>query len=528
MNEFPNPTQMQSQDLLPRSVVTAFTSLPDMIHQCAAACGEHPAIICEGETVSFAAFDAIVGRCAASLQRDSIVPQDTIAICAKSSVRYAAVFFGSLRAGASVAPLSPDAHPDSLASMIANSGARIVFIDGPVEQVLAMAKLPTGIRFIRVDTQEYDAWLAPKGSASWPVDIQPEWAFNIIYSSGTTGTPKGIVQSHAMRHAYTVRSAERGYGPDAVTMISTPLYSNTTLVSFIPTLALGGTVILMPKFDASQYLELAQRCRATHTMLVPVQYKRLLEDPDFDRYDLSSLHNRFCTSAPFSAALKADILRRWPGELTEFYGMTEGGATFELRAHEYPDKLHTVGRPISGDEVRIIDSEGRELELGEVGELVGRSPAMMTGYYKQPEKTAEAEWYDSEGRRFIRTGDVGRFDEDGFLVLMDRRKDMIISGGFNIYPSDLEQVLVNHPNVSEAAVIGVPSERWGETPVAFVTLRAGAQQLGEGLQAWANERIGKMQRLADLVIVDSLPRSPIGKVLKRELRASYNDNRPLA
>jgi len=177
--------------------------------------------------------------------------------------------------------------------------------------------------------------------------------------------------------------------------------------------------------------------------------------------------------------------------------------------------------------MRLIDPAGNELPPGSIGEIVGRSPTMMTGYYRQPDKTAEAEWYDRDGLRFIRTGDIGRFDEDGFLVLMDRKKDMIISGGFNIYPSDLEQVLLQHPDIAEAAVVGVSSERWGETPVAFVTLRGDASLHAQALAAWANERLGKMQRVSEVVIADALPRSAIGKILKRELREGFRPSRPL-
>jgi acyl-CoA synthetase (AMP-forming)/AMP-acid ligase II len=249
--------------------------------------------------------------------------------------------------------------------------------------------------------------------------------------------------------------------------------------------------------------------------------------PDFDRYDLSSFRMKLCTSAPFSATLKADILKRWPGGLVEYYGMTEGGGTCILAAHEHPDKLATVGTPAEGHDMRLIDEAGQEVPCGEIGEVVGHSPAMMLGYHRQPDKTREAEWYAPDGKRFIRTGDVGRFDADGFLTLMDRKKDMVISGGFNVYPSDLEAVLIRHPAVAEAAVVGVASERWGETPVAFVVLRVGAGGTATQLRDWANERLGKTQRLAAVEIVATLPRSAIGKILKRELRDNFIPVAPL-
>ena len=214
-------------------------------------------------------------------------------------------------------------------------------------------------------------------------------------------------------------------------------------------------------------------------------------------------------------------MRRWPGRLTEYYGMTEGGGSCQLEANDWPTKLHSVGRPMEGHDIRLIDELGREVAAGEVGEVVGHSPAMMTGYYRQPDKTAEAEWYDPSGKRFIRTGDMGRFDEDGFLTLLDRKKDMIISGGFNVYPSDLEAEVRQHPDVAEVAVVGAQSEQWGETPVAFVVRRLRAQIDEATLLAWVNARVGKMQRLSAITFVDSLPRSPIGKVLKRELREQF-------
>lgn len=271
----------------------------------------------------------------------------------------------------------------------------------------------------------------------------------------------------------------------------------------------------------SFFLELAQTHRATHAMLVPVQYRRLMEYPEFGKYDLSSFKMKFATSAPFSAELKRQVLDRWPGGLIEYYGMTEGGGSCGLAAHEHPDKLHTVGQPLPGHDIRLIDEEGREVAPGEIGEIVGRSGAMMVGYHNKPDKTSEAQWVSPAGDIYIRTGDVGRFDADGFLQLMDRKKDMVISGGFNIYPSDLEAEIVQHPAVVEAAVVGVPSDKWGETPVAYVAVKPGEAVSAEELRAWVKARVGKTQRLADLQLVEALPRSHIGKILKRELRDAY-------
>jgi acyl-CoA synthetase (AMP-forming)/AMP-acid ligase II len=324
-----------------------------------------------------------------------------------------------------------------------------------------------------------------------------------------------------MRWAHVARGENYGYGPHAVAMVATSLCSNTTLVSVFPCLAKGGMLVLTQgRFDPAAWLALAQEARATHAMLVPVQYQRLMALPGFDRFDLSAFHMKFCTSAPFAAQLKADILARWPGGLVEYYGMTEGGGTCILEAHQFPDKLRTVGKPAEGHDIRLIDEQGAELPAGEIGEVVGRSGAMMTAYQNQPGKTREAEWYDPQGNRFIRTGDVGRFDADGFLTLMDRRKDMIISGGFNIYPSDLEAVLRQHDAVADVAVVGVPSQAWGESPVAFVVAAADPPAPAV-LKAWVNERVGKTQRLVDLRYLAELPRSDIGKVLKRQLRDGY-------
>ena len=494
---------------------SAFRAIADLVREHAAARPGEAALVQGRRTVTWGQLDAIADRMAASLQRDRIEPTHSIAICAANSLEYVAVFIGALRAGVAVAPLPTGALAEQLADMVSDSGAHLFFVDAGVPAFETTAKRI----FLDGSMQpSLEGWLEPPGSTPRRVRVQPHWPFNIIYSSGTTGTPKGIVQPHSMRWMHVARAENYGYGPGTVTLIATPLCSNTTLVCFFPAIARGSCIVLgPPKFDPAGYLALAEETRATHTMLVPVQYQRIMALPEFERYDLSSFRMKFCTSAPFHAQLKADILRRWPGGLVEFFGMTEGGGTCILEAHNFPGKLHTVGKPAEGHDIRVIDEHERELAAGEIGEVVGRSGAMMTGYHNQPAQTRAAEWYDREGNRYIRTGDVGRFDEDGFLTLIDRRKDILISGGFNIYPSDLEAVLQKHPAVADVAVVGVPSPQWGETPVAFVVPMRDAPS-PEDLRSWANGQLGKTQRLSDVRYLQELPRNEMGKVLKRQLR----------
>lgn len=490
-----------------------FGTLPAMLADHAATRDGHPALVLDGQVLSFAQLQARVQQVAGALQRDGVRPGQAIAICAATSLAYVCTFLGAVQAGVTVAPLPPTATPAQLQALSANAGAVAVFVDA--DTAANWADGP--VRCWSLDEPAWTEWLqgAPLPS---PVTRQPGEPFNIIYSSGTTGMPKGIVQSCGMRWAQLQRSPANGFGPDAVTLLAIPLYSNLTLTYLFGAMGLGGTVVLMGKFDAGRYLTLAEEHRATHSVLVPVQFLRLMDHPNFDRTDLSLLRRRFCAGAPFVAELKAEVLRRWPGELTEYYGLTEGGGRTELQAHLHPDKLHTVGRVSAGNDIRLIDEEGHELPLTATGEIVGHSATMMNGYHGLPEATRETEWFDASGKRFIRTGDVGRFDADGFLVLMDRRKDMLISGGLNVYPSDLEEVLRQHPAVADVAVAGVPSARWGETPVAFVVPAPGAQIDEDAVCSWANTRLGKAQRLAAVQFVDSLPRSEVGKVLKRQLR----------
>jgi long-chain acyl-CoA synthetase len=249
-----------------------FGTIPDLIHAQAAERPSHPALVQDDRLLDFAALDTRMDEVAATLQRDGVKPGDAVAICAGTSIDYAVLFLGALRAGAAATPLAPSSTAQSLATMLADSGARLFFLDQAVADALADLRGDIRAHCIALDGTDagtpLGSWLQA-GATPRPVTIRPEWPFNIIYSSGTTGTPKGIVQSHAMRWRQVSTAPTATYGPEAITLVSTPLYSNTTLVSFLPTVALGGTAVLMAKFDARRYLALAERHRVTHTMLVP-------------------------------------------------------------------------------------------------------------------------------------------------------------------------------------------------------------------------------------------------------------------
>jgi long-chain acyl-CoA synthetase len=510
----------------PAPATTPTKTIVEVVRDNAKAHPEKLALVCDGQTVSWGAFDQRINKIANLLLSMGVSKGDNIAIISPNSIPYAELFMGILRAGACVTPLSTMASPDALQKMLTDCGARAIFVaaqylelvDGFIAD-LDLARF--AIDFDHPAFQPYGAAVDGASDSDPEIQIEMSDAFNLIYSSGTTGTPKGILHNHWMRSAQMDRVSPNGYDDNARTLLSTPLYSNTTIVSFLPTLYGGSTVYLMPKFDARGYLEIVQREKITHTMLVPVQYKRIMDVPDFDAFDLSSMQVKFSTSAPLRAEVKADVLARFPGKLLEYYGLTEGGGVTVLNSAEHPDKLHTVGQPAPGNEIRLIDETGAEVPKGTVGEICGRGPTMMAGYFGRDDLTADYIWRDAAGNVFFRSGDMGRFDEDGFLILSDRKKDMIISGGLNIYADDLELVLLADPDVTDAAVIGVPSDAWGETPYGLVVLREGATRSGDDICADANAKLGKSQRLSAVELREELPRSSIGKILKKELRAPF-------
>jgi len=485
-----------------------------------------PALTCGESRLDWAGFAAAVEQAAAAFRRLDISPGDRVAIVAASSLAYVTLFFGGVAAGACMVPMPNKSGARTLERLIADCGPRILIVDAAAAETLADCS-PDGAAVIALDskavgTVALDGFLAGAGHVPEP-QLSGDAPFNIIYSSGTTGMPKGIVHSSEMRFRQASRDTFM-IGADSVMLLATPLYSNTTLLPLLATVFHGGHTVLMPKFDAETYLCVAEAVRATHTMLVPVQYQRIVAHPRFNDADLSTFVLKQCTGAPLPVEVKQALITRWPGRFLEVYGLTEGGCTVILDATAHPDKLATVGRPAPGTDIRLIDERGNELprgKTGETGEIVGRSGLMMTGYYGRPEDTEALLWRDREGNVFFRSGDLGAFDQDGFLRIVGRKKDVVISGGFNIYASDLEFLLLQHPAVREAAVIGIPSEVWGETPWAVAVLHDGCSADADEIRAWANARLDRMQRLAGVEIRPALPRSEIGKVLKQELRAAY-------
>ncbi|QIQ87263.1 class I adenylate-forming enzyme family protein [Erythrobacter sp.] len=505
------------RDIIAARLAEDFGAFPDILMEWSRIQSDAIALVDDKRDIAWAELVGLVERLAARLVETGLERGQSVAILGTSTVEYALVFLAAVRAGGVAAPLTTSASPEQLEGMAKDSGARHLFIDAGKAAELG-PDFMAGM--IRVPLEEIEQWMAPPGSRAPAFEPAPGDPFNIIYSSGTTGIPKGIVHSHQMRWRQFAATAVSylGAGLEVRSLASTPLYSNTTMVAFLPVLLAGGTVRIMGKFDPARWLERAQGDRTTITMLVPVQYQRLMDFERFDEYDLSALALKYCTSAPFPPELKREVLARMPGGLIEIYSMTEGGVVCLLAAHEFPDKLHTVGRPAPGSELKVLDDEDREVPPGTPGNLVGRSQTMMLGYKNRPDKTSEAQWTDPEtGEVWMRMGDIGRVDEDGFVELVGRAKDMIISGGFNIYPSDLEAELLKEEDVLEAAVVGAASRRWGESPVGFIRLAGGARE-PEAIRAAVNARVGKTQRLAVLHAIEEMPRSHIGKLLKTELR----------
>jgi len=507
-------------------------TLPEIISQNSRFMPDKPAFVCDAERATWREFGEGTARIGNALLDSGLVKGDRVVVLMKNSMEMAEAMFGVIRAGLVAVPLNVSITDEAIAGMINNAGARAVIASGEhiqrVEGIRARVEGCVEARFIGV-RPDLDGWLdyhavRDAGSAGEPdVRVAATDECNIIYSSGTTGLPKGIVHDHACREAWgSDMAVGLRYHSGARTLCNLGLFSNISWVAMLATIFAGGTVFIERMFSPRRFLEVVERERITHAAMVPLQYQQIIECEEFGDFDLSSLQAYMCCGSPLAVGLKRAIIERMPGAFIELYGLTEGLVTI-LEPEDMLDKIESVGRPCPGQDLVILDNDDKILGAGESGEIVGHHRLMMAGYHDNDEANEEATWLHPSGTRWLRTGDIGLLDEDGFLYLVDRKKDMIISGGQNIYPADIEAAIIEHEDVHEVAVVGVPSKKWGETPLAVVVLVQGAAGDPAEFTAWANSRLGKQQRLAASVFVDELPRNPNGKVLKRELRKHFAD-----
>ncbi len=494
--------------------------------------GNHTAFICGEQRISWKEFNRYTNRIANALVKSGLRKGEKVSLLCLNSIDAIAVLFGTMRAGGVIVPLSLLLTPQMVASLTKDAGSRFFFADSYLKPLadFAFLEIDTIPKANRVAMGFEDERYTPlqafmeDASEELPnVTLDDDDEACIIYSSGTTGTPKGIIHTHLSRtmFALSMTISTGAIQASTVMIATTPLFANTFWGTIMPTMFAGGATVMMTMFTPGGFLEAVHKERGNMAMMVPTQFQGVLDHPDLNKYDLSSLTLLACAGATLPVPLKKRIIDKFGKILVEAYGITEGIAT-GIPPEYVLEKPTSVGIPVFGADVKIIDDNGKELMSGEVGEIVGYSHWFMKGYHNNPQATAEMVWLDECGRTFIRTGDMGRLDEDGFLYIVDRKRDMIVSGALNVFAIDIENVLREHEEVKDVAVIAIPHEKWGETPLALVIRQPGAKRTAEEIMEWANARLAKYQRIRAVEFrEEDFPRNALGKVLKRVLREPY-------
>jgi len=498
--------------------------------------GDHIGVIAPTDAgdarLTWRAFDRYANRVANALAKSGIGRGDRVSTLLGNSLALVGLYGACAKLGAAIVPMSPllnaagvaslarDAEPKAIVSAQSRS-ATLDEVRGVLGASMPVVVFADGDRLNDTDALRPGAWLDGVADDAPCVAVGADDVMTIMYTSGTTGAPKGIVHTHFIRAMYATLMANAWrMTPDSVVLHSGSLVFNGPMVTMLPAMMLGATFIAHRAFDPAAFVETVARERVTHAMLVPSQIVAILEAPGFDPARLASLTMLLSLGAPLHREHKDRLEALLPGRLHELYGLTEGLVTI-LDRDDVQRKPGSVGVPPPFYALRIVDDDGNDVRAGTVGEIVGRGPITMHGYFGRDAETAQALHHG-----WLHSGDLGYVDGDGYLYLVDRKKDMIDSGGIKVYPRDIEEVAARHPAVREVAVFGVPHPKWGETPVAAIVLRIGSVVPEDALRDWINARVAaQYQRVERVVLYGDFPRNAAGKTLKRELRAPFWEGR---